>query len=278
MLRVQVGSGDRQATLHALEPDRREARAPIIGNRSVGWMIAGNERLVTYSTGTLFACAVLSFLTSCGRCLIPTDASTELVMQPRARFEAQDRGFRIAIIAGEGNERRYEWGNCSLTAHPCARGKRWYGSLGIYDPAPGVAYMFSGCDGVSRPVVEEGQIHFQNQSSAEAWIERYARVSDQSTVWTHDGLLISWRLTRERGQLSVDVYQVCIGGQTPQTLAGATDAAITVTAASDKAVARHDCATVSPAVAVETERVWAELWRQADEFAKRVKATDGGRQ
>jgi hypothetical protein len=208
-------------------------------------------------------------INSCNVCPDASGVHTELVMREGARIEAAAPGGRLSIVAGTGNHRRYEWDGCGLDAHPCARTKRWYGSLGIYDPAPGFAYLFSSCNGISRQVVEEGQIHFADQVGAELWLGRYARVFPETTVWTNDGLVIQWGVSRQRSQMNADVSQICIAGERTTSLAGAKDQAVTVIAAPGQSTGRFKCAQVSADVVEETQEVWAEHWRQADEWAAR---------
>jgi hypothetical protein len=228
--------------------------------------------------GATIAIVVVSMINSCNVCPDASGVRTELVMDEGTRIEAAAPGGRLSIVAGAGNQRRYEWDGCGLDAHPCARTKRWYGSLGIYDPAPGFAYLFSSCNGISRPVVGEGQIHFADQVGAEAWLDRYARVFPETTVWTNDGLVIRWGLSRQRSQLNADVWQICIAGERTSSLAGAKDQAVTVIAAPAQSTARSECVQVSAAVMAETREVWAKHWRQADEWAARRDAARSAQQ
>src|SRR5436190_17742829 len=147
---------------------------------------------------------------------------TELVMRPGSSLVVKGKdGDSLRVVAGTNYRRRYEWSGCGLDAHPCPRGKRWFGSLGIYDSAPGFAYLFSSCQGISRPVVDEGQIHFAHQETAEAWLGQLPEKSPWQTTWRNDGLVVSWGVTPGRQQINVDVWQVCINGQKPSVMIGA---------------------------------------------------------
>lgn len=125
---------------------------------------------------------------------LPAGVKTELVMSEGSVIDAHSESGRIKILAGPKFQRRYQWNGCELVAHPCPRSERWYGSLGIYDPAPGFAY-WSSCDGISRPVVEEEQLHFPTLDDAEAWVSRFTRIFPETTVHRNDGLLVQWRIT-----------------------------------------------------------------------------------
>ena len=115
----------------------------------------------------------------------------ELVLYEGARLTARTPSGVVSVLAGSGIARKYEWNGCSLDSHMVPRTSRWYGSLGIYDPAPGDGSPFSTfrrCKGVSRMVVEEGQLHFADMEAAQAWIRRYAGAFP--TVWSGDGLVV----------------------------------------------------------------------------------------
>jgi hypothetical protein len=188
---------------------------------------------------------------------------------PGARLTVETVSGTLAVIAGKGLRRRYEWDGCALDAHPTARSERWYGALGIYDPAPGLAYLFGGCKGISRPVIEEGQQHFASRTDAEAWLTRYANMFPRGTVWTGDGLVIGWGLGPERAQLNVELWQMCIRGARPTDLPDARDPAIRLRPPEGSTVARLDCVSIPDSEMSEAKRIWEEHWRQADEWAAR---------
>jgi hypothetical protein len=166
----------------------------------------------------------------------------------------------VVVIAGDGIKRRYEWDHCGLDADMSARKERWLGVLGIYDPA-GRLFLnpFAGCHGISRTVVEEGQIHFADEGDANAWISQYRR-SFASVVWTNDGLLVAWDIVPKRAQLNVDVYQLCIRGHRPLHLMGASDDAVQVSHRSGPDAARLACVQIADSVLVETKKAWSDLW------------------
>ena len=157
--------------------------------------------------------------------LLGCATSTELVLREGTTVTAKTSSGNISIVAGNGLDRTYKWDNCSLKADMGARRSRWYGSLGIYDPALSFGVLSSifpwwfSCNGISRTVVEEGQIHFADIRVAENWIEHYSKT--QATVWSNDGLLVQWMLVPVREQLNVSVWQICISGQRPIELLGA---------------------------------------------------------
>lgn len=202
----------------------------------------------------------------CCGCL--PDEHMEIVLTPNSHLTIESSSGTLRVVAAEGLSRRYEWAGCGLDADPCPRGNRWYGKRGIYDPAPGFAYIWNSCDGISRPVVEEAQLHFMSTDNALWWMNRYAQIAPGDTRWTDDGLFVQWDITPSRGQLSVSVVQICINGERPAALAGATDSAIR-TVSADGTSGRAPCKAVSQAEVEESMEVWVTHFREADEWKAR---------
>ncbi len=184
----------------------------------------------------------------------------ELVLQEGARLTAKTSSGNVSIVAGRGFDRKYEWDGCSLSANMGARKSRWFGSMGIYDPAGSFGRLGSGCNGISRTVVQERQIHFEDRSAAEEWMARYRKTAP--TVWSDDGLLVQWDLVPGREQINVDLWQICIAGRRPSELSGATNQALELAPISG----RHDCATVSSDVLGETKKAWQDWWTEVDDW------------
>jgi len=198
-------------------------------------------------------------------------ATPELVLQEQVRLTAKTPDGAITVVAGSGIARTYEWGGCSLHARMQPRTSRWFGSLGIYDPAPrdlGPSTTRQ-CKGLSRTVVEEGQIHFADAAAASEWLRRYAAA--RPTVWSSDGLVVQWSTTPRGEQLSVDVWQLCIANRYPRQLSGATDGSLEVTRLAGTAPARHACASVAVSVVAETQATWQKHWESVEQWKARAK-------
>ena len=199
----------------------------------------------------------------------------ELVLRDYARLEVDTPVGTVSVQAGKGLERTYEWDGCSLSANMFARRSRWYGSLGAYDAAGrlGLADALRdkshACKGISRTVVQEGQIHFDDEQAAEEWIRRYSAIS--RTVWTNDGLLAQWQVVPSRDQFSFDLWLICVQGRAPKGLAGANNDAIKLIHKDGLSNALHKCAKVSSNVVAKTRKVWQDHWRQVDEWKARAK-------
>lgn len=195
-------------------------------------------------------------------------AGAELVMREGATIEARKENASVMVTSGKGFERTYEWERCKLKSDMVARKKRWYGSMGIYDAAPSFGLSTGGCSGISRTVVGEGQIHFDDLQFAQKWIERHPK--SYKTVWTNDGLLVSWNIVPGRQQLSVDVWLMCINGKRPKLLAGSNDSAITVSPSSTgKSI--YECAQVGQDVIDQTRSQLEEDWKKIDEWIAKNK-------
>lgn len=202
-------------------------------------------------------------------------ASPELVLQEQVRLTAQTAGGRITIVAGSGIARAYKWGDCSLQAHMLTRSARWFGSMGIYDPAPASLGTSSTrqCEGISRTVVEEGQLHFVDDAVAREWLGRYSKT--HATAWTSDGLVVRWGVVPRREQLNVEVWQLCIAGHYPAQLPGAKAGAVQLDPSTGTGAGsgRRACAVVADTTALETQMAWQSLW----ESAEQIKAKDRGK-
>ena len=193
------------------------------------------------------------------------DAPAELVLQDGTVVIARSQSGDIVIRAKGQLGRTYEWSGCSLRAHMRRRESRWLGSLGIYDPAGSLGALseifpsWFKCNGVSRTVVEEGQLHFPSKQEAQNWLARYSKTS--STVWSDDGLVVQWSFDLPREQINVDVWQVCIAGSRPAGLVPKDTGALVLQADGLPGAGRFGCSTVDSKVAMDTEIAWNDFWR-----------------
>lgn len=198
-------------------------------------------------------------------------ATPELALQEHVQLTVNAPDGAITVVAGSGMTRTYKWGGCSLDARMRPRPSRWFGSLGIYDSAPSNPGFSTTrqCQGISRTVVEEGQIHFDDAAAASEWLRRYAAV--RPTVWSSDGLVVQWSTTPGRDQLSVDVWQVCVASQYPTQLSGAKDSALQVTRLAGVGPSRHACVSVTAGVVAETHAAWQRHWESVEQWKARAK-------
>lgn len=211
--------------------------------------------------GRTFLAAVL-WAAACSAAHAANGTAVELVLTPGTRMRVSTPAGTVDILAGTGIERTYEWNGCSLKSRMTVRTSRWYGALGVYDPAGRIfpSLPWERCKGLSRTVVAESQIHFADLESANFWVQRFCRHRGAEGAWSSDGLVACWSITPVREQLAMDVRQVCIGGRFPSALAGANDSALLLANAATPARTRLPCVAVDAAVAVETWKSWQAHW------------------
>jgi hypothetical protein len=128
----------------------------------------------------------------------------------------------LEIRAGSGFRRYYTWDRETRWVDLWPRDERWNGSFGAYYPGPGSHW--SSNHGITRGVLEEGQMHFDTPEQAQHWL-----ASKPYAVYTHDGLVVDFRKNRGAGgTLLVDVWRILIRKQRPTLLSGSHDELILV--------------------------------------------------
>ena len=128
----------------------------------------------------------------------------------------------LGIRAGVGFRRDYTWDGETRSVDLWPRDQRWLGSLGAYYPGPGSHWKSN--HGITRGVLQEGQMHFDTVDDAQKWL-----ASKPYSVYTHDGLVVDFRKNSGAGgTLSVDVWQILIHKQRPEMLKGSHDELISV--------------------------------------------------
>ena len=153
---------------------------------------------------------------------------SEVVLQPGMRITAVTPNGPLTITAGEGTRRTFQGENWHKSLLLVARTSRWYGSLGLYDPAE--SYSPYG-----RLLAEEGRQHFSTESDAEAWLRGRsfeAGVGKEKLIFTNDGLVLRYSMCLVPGTgvptAQVDLWQIYVDGHRPHSLPGADDGAIRV--------------------------------------------------
>jgi hypothetical protein len=116
------------------------------------------------------------------------------------------------VIAGSGLQRSFAIGGCVYQSSMRARDSRWYGSLGAYDPGFQMAQPSDPCGGLSRTVVQEGQIHFDDLAFARKWVG-WTKNHNRHVAISSDGVLIGWTATPARQTLSVELWLMCFKGR-----------------------------------------------------------------
>lgn len=152
----------------------------------------------------------------------PIPKGTEVVMAPGSSITAETSTGTITITAGKGLLRSYTWEGATRSVEMGARTTRWYGSLGLAFPGPGDHWKEH--NGITRGVLEEGQMRFTTAAAAMKWIKD--RAKSLPLVYRNDGLLVGFGKTLSRKQLNVEVWQIYVGGKKPSTLTGSQDSKI----------------------------------------------------
>jgi hypothetical protein len=153
---------------------------------------------------------------------------TETVMSPGMRVEAATPRGTLTISAGGGTLRRYTGVGWHKSIRLIARQERWYGSLGLYDPAGSFSPY-------GRVLPEEGQMHFPLVAQAMGWLHELnveAGTPAERPIYTNNGLVLCYSLEEgpRTGEFVVHValWQLYIDGHRPNELPGANDSAIRV--------------------------------------------------
>ncbi|SRR5258708_7486191 len=128
----------------------------------------------------------------------------------------------LQIRAGSGFRRYYTWDGETRWVDLWPRDTRWYGSFGAYYPGPGSHWRSN--HGITRGVLEEGQMHFDRMEDAQSWL-----ASKPYAVYTHDGLVVDFRKTTGAGgTLGVDVWEILVRKQRPTRLKDSHDDLVSV--------------------------------------------------
>lgn len=169
---------------------------------------------------TTIALFLVAILTGCSTKneLLPY---TEVVLKPGMTVTATNPNGTVTIKAEEGTTRIYSIKNWKKKINLIPRKKRWYGSLGLYDPASSYSQH-------NRLVVDEGRLHFANISEALKYL--YVGSLLYKPVYTNNGLVFGYMVdTGAHNSGGIYIWQIYINGKKPTSIEGADDSAITVT-------------------------------------------------
>ncbi len=148
-------------------------------------------------------------------------ANIEIVMREGMKITATNNIGTITITAGKGFERFYSWEGEIRSVIMFPRKERWNGKYGLYFPGSG--NHWEAHNRITRGVLEEAQLHYNTKEDALTFLSHPSRID--STVYSDDGLVVTWnksiKPTSGPGStLHVDVWQIYIGGQKPESLPG----------------------------------------------------------
>ena len=152
---------------------------------------------------------------------------TEYVLTDGMKITAKMPQETIVIEGRKGTRRFFKGENWSTTATLTPRPTRWYGSLGLYDPAD--SYSQNG-----RLLVDEGRQFFSSKNELLRYIcylTEMAIAHGGNTIYTNKGLIVSCGITSlKRGGVvrDITIWQAYVNGERPTSLEGANDSAIHV--------------------------------------------------
>ena len=177
------------------------------------------------SSATIRAIIVVLAISACVRAIPQIPPENEVVMTEGMKISASNGYGTLTVTAGKGLERSYTWAGDTRSVMMWPRKERWNGSLGIYFPGEGNHWKEH--DGITRAVLEEGQLNFKSQDDLVSYIARYG--DRRSYVYNDNGLFVSWnKFPGAGGTLSVLVWQFYINGEKPTRIAGSQNEKIIV--------------------------------------------------
>ena len=155
----------------------------------------------------------LLILTSCAKkpALLP---STEYVLCDGMTISADTPNGRISVTGGKRTQRIFSGDGWTKTTYLTPRTTRWYGSLGLYDPADSWSPH-------GRLLVDEGRLFFDTESEA---LRYFYEGSDYfKPVFNSRGLVVGFHVENIPGgepTRSVQIWQIYIKGKVPDSLRG----------------------------------------------------------
>jgi hypothetical protein len=147
---------------------------------------------------------------------------TEVVLKPGMSVTATNPNGTVTIKSDGKASRIFSGENWEKKSSLIPRRTRWYGSLGLYDPA-------SSNSPYGRLLVDEGLLFFETESEALRYL--YVGSTHYKPVFTNSGLVVGYRVEKIPGgeaTRSVKLWQIYINGRKPTKMKGADDTSITL--------------------------------------------------
>ena len=153
---------------------------------------------------------------------IPTSA-TESVLSEGIKITASTPSGKVVIEGKKGFSRSYSGDGWSINSTLIPRPTRWYGSLGLYDPA-GSSSKYG------RLIVDEGRQFFSSESEALRYMKSLSGYFEKLT-YNNNGLVIAYKVIDMKGgepTRSLTLWQFYINSKRPASLRGAVDSNIKI--------------------------------------------------
>jgi hypothetical protein len=152
---------------------------------------------------------------------------TESVLTNGMRIVAHTPSGQVVIEGKRGFARKYSGDGWSKTATLTPRTTRWYGSLGLYDPAPSNSLS-------DRLLLDEGTQFFSTESEALRYLKALSRFFGALT-FSKSGLVVAYKvidISGGRPSRSLEIWQIYIDGSKPTSLRGGDDNSIEISGGS----------------------------------------------
>jgi hypothetical protein len=151
----------------------------------------------------------------------------ETVMPAGMSITAETQNGLLIITANTGFKRTYSWAGNSRSAVLWPREERWNGSFGIYYPGPDNHWKEH--DGITRAILEEGQLNFNSLNDLNKYLSSYEEI--ENLVFNDSGLCIFWsKNPGAGGTMTVHVWQLLINNEKPQRIPGSNNNKIKIIA------------------------------------------------
>lgn len=150
--------------------------------------------------------------------------ATESVLSEGMKIIAHTPSETITIEGKQGFARLYSGQDWSIISVLIPRKTRWYGSLGLYDPAESNSLG-------DRLLIDEGKQFFQSESEALRYIQ-YLSAYYGSMTYNNSGLVIGYAvidIPKEKPTRSLTIWQFYINNTKPKSIRGANDRNIEIT-------------------------------------------------
>lgn len=170
----------------------------------------------------IFLLPALVLVSACGK-HVAVAPGTESVLSEGMRITAITPSGELVIEGKRGTERSYSGPGWSKISTLIPRTKRWYGSLGVYDPADSSTQS-------GRVLVDEGRQFFSSESEALRYLNHLSGYFGELT-YTKSGLVVAYKVIPVEGGSpirSIAVWQFYINGQKPASLRGSDESRIRI--------------------------------------------------
>lgn len=164
----------------------------------------------------------LVLMPACGK-RVAGAPDNEPVLSEGMRITAIMPSGELVIEGKRGTLRSFSGPGWSKDSMLIPRTKRWYGSLGLYDPAGSSTQS-------GRVLVDEGRQFFASESEALRYLKHLSGYFGELT-YTKSGLVVAYKVIPVEGGTpirSIAVWQFYVNGRRPASLRGGDDSKLRI--------------------------------------------------